>query len=52
LLQAAERFKFLDEVFEPCPREFWGSTRGCQIGESIGERLEQPIEHRAAASHA
>jgi len=29
-----------------------GTTRGCQIGESIGERLEQPIEHRAAATHA
>jgi hypothetical protein len=23
-----------------------GPTRGCQIGEPIGERLEQPIEHR------
>ena len=29
-----------------------GTTRGCQIGESIGEWLEQPIEHRAAATHA
>jgi hypothetical protein len=28
------------------------TTRGCQIGESIGEWLEQPIEHRAAATHA
>ena len=29
-----------------------GTTRGCQIGEPIGERLEQLIEHRAVATHA
>jgi hypothetical protein len=29
-----------------------GTTRDCQIGESIGEWLEQPIERRAAATHA
>jgi hypothetical protein len=29
-----------------------GTGSCCQIGESIGEWLEQPIEHRAAATGA
>ena len=33
--------------FDPAANvEQIGPTRGCQIGEPIGERLEQPIEHR------